>query len=263
MIRMQSVLSALMIVGLLVMTGCGTWFGTAAADALVPVEQEVELGDQIAEELAEELSFSDDEELTGYVVGLGEDLLEVVDRTHEDLEFSFYLVDDDEMVNAFAIPGGGIYIFTGLIKAMDNEAELAAVMGHEIAHVTRRHIAQRLIAIYGVDAVANAALGEDPGLVGQLVRDVAQQGFMLSYSREQERDADRFGVRYQSAAGYDPEGFITFFQKLEGAPTPPTFLSTHPPAGERIDNIRDHIDELESPGTRTEQERFEQMRDRI
>lgn len=243
-------------------TSCATLFGTEAADVLVPIEEEVKLGDEIAAELEEELEFSDDDQLTNYVEMLGETVLAEASYP-EELEFEFHLVDDDEMINAFAIPGGGIYVYTGLLAAMDNEAELTAVLGHEIAHVTRRHIAQRLVAVYGLELVSRIALGEDPGTLAQLVRAIAQQGFMLSYSRSQERDADRWGVRYQAASGYNPDGFITFFEKLDGQPSPPTFLSTHPPPAERIENIQEHIDELDEVPTKLGTDRFEDMKDRI
>ncbi len=262
MLRLQVVMTVLL-VGFLGGTtaGCST-VGTGAADALVPIEEENRLGREIASELEQELEFSDDRQLAGYVELLGREVLaETTER--EGLEFEFHLVDDDEMINAFAIPGGGIYIYTGLIKAMDNEAELTAVLGHEIAHVTRRHIAQRLVAIYGIEVVSQMALGQEAGLLAQLVTAIVQQGFMLSYSREHERDADRWGVRYQAAAGWNPEGFVTFFQKLEDQPSPPTFLSTHPPPAERIENIRRHIDDLDQVPTELGEERFERMRGRI
>ncbi len=261
--RMGAAAIVLMILSMVGVVGCPAWFTSTAADVLVPVEEEVKLGEELATELERELTFSDDRELTTYVRQLGNTVLREVDNKPEGLDFQFHLVDDDEMINAFAIPGGGIYIFTGLIAAMDNEAELVAVIGHEIAHVTRRHIAQRLVAAYGTELIAQAALGEEPGVVGQLVRAVAQQGFMMSYSREQERDADRWGVRYQSDSGYDPNGFITFFEKLAEQPSPPVFLSTHPPPTERIENIQGHIDELDRPGTDLNVQRFEQMRGRI
>lgn len=251
----------LVVTGVGMATSCAT-VGRGAADALVPIEEEVRLGQEMSRELEEELEFSDDGQLTSYVEMLGEEVLAEASYP-EGLEFEFHLVDDDEMINAFAIPGGGIYVYTGLIAAMENEAELTAVLGHEIAHVTRRHIAQRLVTLYGLELVSRMALGEEPGLLGQLVTAVAGQGFMLSYSRDQERDADEWGVRYQAAAGWNPEGFITFFEKLDDQPTPPTFLSTHPAPAERIDNIRDHIDNLDRVPTELGQERFERMQDRI
>ncbi len=262
MIRLQIVMTILLVVaGLGMTTSCAT-LSRGAADVLVPVEEEVRLGREMHRELAQELEFSNDRRLVSYVEELGQEVL--AEATYpRGLEFRFYVVDDPDMINAFAIPGGGIYVFTGLLKVMENEAELTAVLGHEIAHVTRRHIAQRLVAIYGLEVVSQMALGQEPGLLGQLVRAVVGQGFMLSYSRDQERDADRWGVRYQAAAGWNPQGFITFFQKLDGRPSPPTFLSTHPAPADRIRDIRGHIDELDRVPTELGERRFQQMTEGI
>ncbi len=254
--------AALLMTVCLVGVGCAHWFGVAA-DALVPVEQENQLGEEFEEELRQELDFSDDDVLVDYVRGLGEDIVAGVDERPDGIEIEFNLVDDPDMVNAFAIPGGGIYVYTGLLREMENEAELTAVLGHEVAHVTRRHIAQRLVAAFGAEAVTQMALGEEPGIVARLVSAVAQQGFMMTYSRSMERDADRWGVRYQVDAGYNPQGFITFFEKLQAQPSPPVFLSTHPPPEERIENIQGHIDDIGRVPSRLEEERFQEMRDRI
>lgn len=250
----------LLVVGLL---GCAHWFAWAA-DVLVPVEEENRLGEEFEQQLDEELDFHDDPQLVGYVRDRGEEIVDAAaGDVPEGIEVEFHVVDDDEMVNAFAIPGGGVYVFTGLMEAMDNEAEFTAVLAHEVAHVTQRHIARRLVAAYGAELVSRMALGEEPGLVGQLVTAVARQGFLLSYSRTQEREADEFGVHYHVDAGYDPREFISFFEKLQDQPAPPVFLSTHPPPAERIENIRRHIEEISEVPDRTERQRFQRAKDRI
>ncbi len=254
----------MVVVSLLAMSGsgCSTIFGSTAADRLVPVSEENKLGDEMKVELERELDLHDDEELVGYITMLGNSMVREAE-VPEGIEFEFFLVDDDDMVNAFAIPGGGIYVFTGLLLAMDDEAELAGVMGHEVAHVTRRHIAQRLVAIYSTEIISQMAFGEEPGLLRQLVTAVAQQGFMLSYSRSNERDADYWGVRYVVDAGYDPGGLIDFFAKLGEAPQPPAFLSTHPNPAERVQNIQEQIAEFDEVPTERNRSRFESMQQRI
>ncbi len=262
---MNSAMVLLMVVSLFGLVGCPGFWRTLS-DALVPVEEENKLGEEFQEELEEELEFSDDDVLVEYIEDLGREVSDIAEEMGEmpdGIETSFHLVDDDEMVNAFAIPGGGIYVFTGLLKAMDDEAELMGVMGHEVAHVTERHIARRLTAAYGTEMVSAMALGEEPGLVGQLVTAVVQQGFMMSYSRSQEREADETGVRFQIAADYDPQGLISFFETLSEQPSPPTFLSTHPNPEERMENIREQISDISDVPDRRERERFQQMRDRI
>ncbi len=257
---LQSAL-ALLLVGLAAaLSGCAT-FSRAAADTLVPVAEENRLGREVAREIDSQLTFHSNEEVQRYVSDLGRQILRHVDNVPAGINFTFQVVDDPTTINAFAIPGGGIYVYTGLMRAMDNEAELVAVLSHEIAHVTRRHIAQRLVAAYGAQRVSNAALGNDPGLIGTLTATVIGQGFLLRYSRDQERDADEIGFGYMVSANYNPEAFITFFRKLEGGPTPPTLISSHPPPAQRIQYLTQMIRELPQRPTRTEAERFQQIKD--
>ena len=241
--------------------GCATTPGRAAADALVPISDEVAMGRQMADELERELTMHPDPEVQRYVQQLGEQVVRSVPDRPKGLAFRFNVVDDPSQINAFAIPGGGIYVYSGLLRAMENEAELVAVLSHEVAHVTRRHIAQRLVTAYGIDAIAQLALGQNPGLLGQLVGAVAAQGFMLKYSRDHERDADEWGLRYMVRMDYDPHGFVTFFEKLAGdGPQLPEFLLTHPHADDRIDRIEALIDQLPQTPTRDGREAFQAMK---
>src|SRR5690606_20571391 len=150
----------------------------------------------------------------------------------EGIDIAFKVVRDDQQINAFAIPGGNIYVYTGLLRAVDSEAELLAVLSHEVAHVTERHIAEQLAAQYGLETLAAVALGRDAGVLGQLVGAVAGQGFLLTYSRDHEQEADAVGLGYETRAGWDPNGYVTFFEELaelEGSGGwVPSFLQTHP-----------------------------------
>lgn len=252
-------LLAVLAVGL---NSCATVTGFFA-DTLIPVEQENQLGEEFQQQLGQEIDYYRDRELTYYVRDRGAEIVEAAgDDVPEGIEFEFHIVDDDA-INAFAIPGGGIYVNTGLLEAADNEAELMGVLGHEVGHVTERHIARRLVTAYGASAVTQMALGQDPGLLGQLVGSIAQQGAMLTYSRANEREADERGVEYMIDAGYNPEGFISFFEKLDERPSPPAFLSSHPPPGDRADDIRQQIQLRGGVPDRLGTERFQQMRDRL
>lgn len=260
----HSMMCMLLVVSSLLLTGCGTFFGRAAADVLIPVDEEVRLGREVKREIHAGLTFSNDAEVVRYVENLGAQILRHVDNAPRGIEFEFHVVDDAETINAFAIPGGGIYVYTGLMLAMDNEAELVAVLSHEIAHVTRRHIAQRLVAAYGAQAISQAALGQNPGLIGSLASAVIGQGFLLRYSRDQERDADEIGFEYMVSANYNPEAFVTFFRKLERAgPSPPTLISSHPPPSARVEYLTAMIRALPQRPTRLEAERFLQIRSRL
>lgn len=227
------------------LTSCaGTQFGRSAADVLVPVSDENQLGNQMEPQIADELKFSQNQELQSYIKGLGQKIVAQAEERGDvprGIDFEFTVVDAPDTMNAFAIPGGHIYIFSGLLKAAESEAEIMGVLGHEVAHVTKRHVAQQLVAMYGLEAVTAMALGKDAGTLSKLVSNVATQGFMLKHSREAERDADYHGLNYMVWAGYNPRGFVSFFEKLGGAGAPPEFLSTHPNPDDRAAKVRSRI----------------------
>ncbi|MFU8802265.1 MAG: M48 family metallopeptidase [Bradymonadaceae bacterium] len=253
-------MSVLLIGAPLLGTGCPVRPARAAADILLPPREEVMLGNQISQEIEEELTLHPDPNVQDYVSAVGKQIVARVEDRPEAIDFTFRVIDDLTTVNAFAIPGGWIYVYSGLMQAMDSEAELAAVLAHEIAHVTRRHLAQRLVAMYGLDVLTQVALGQDPGMLATIVATIVGQGALLRYSRDQERDADDFGLHYAVNAGYDPRGFLEFFGKLAGRPSPPDFLLTHPSPEARIERLESQIEELEEIPTRREQERFEAIK---
>lgn len=237
----------------------------SVAGVVLPVSQENELGREMEAQLARELVLLDDPKVVGYVRQLGQEIVKAAgDEVPEGIELEFDVVDDDQTINAFAIPGGHIYVYTGLLRAARDEAELMGVLGHEVAHVTRRHIAQQLTAQFGADALLAmvGSAGGLTGLVGQLAGSVASQGFMLKYSRDAERDADHVGLKYEADAGWDPHGMIDFFSMLErqrAGGGVPSFLLTHPEPGERVENARARIAELDSVPRRRNPERYRRM----
>jgi predicted Zn-dependent protease len=211
--------------------------GDVAADALLPVKQENELGKEMSAELEKEVTLHPDDAVQTYIGRLGKKAAKAAAKDVPDgIRFRFRVIQDDDMVNAFAMPGGYIYVYTGLLKKADNEAEVMGVLGHEVGHVTQRHVAKRLIALYGLDAVTKMALGEDPGLLGELISAVVAGGTLLKYSRDQERESDIVGLGYVKGAGYDPNGFITFFEKLKSDDESSLMavFQSHPMPGERI-----------------------------
>jgi beta-barrel assembly-enhancing protease len=242
---------------------------SAVANAVLPVSRERRLGVQMAAELEQGLKLVRDPVVVDYVRGLGELIVDgAAGDIPEGIEFTFYVVDDDTTVNAFAIPGGNIYIFTGLLKLAEDEAELMGVLGHEVAHVTRRHIAQQLTAQYGLQFLTNAIglFGGITGMLGQLAGSVASQGYLLKYSRDHEREADLYGVIYETRAGRDPHGMARFFAKmdaLDAGGNTPTFLLTHPDPEERVENVEEHISELVQVPTETGRERYQQLLQRL
>ena len=165
--------------------------------------------------------------------------------------FHFHLLADPKTVNAFALPGGQIFITEGLLNRLDNEAQLAGVLGHEIGHVINRHSAQQmakgqlgqlLTVAVGVGAGGN----DDRGQKAQLVAAMVNQMTQLKFSRSDESEADHYGLKYMAEAGYDPSAMLDvmkILKKASGGRHPPEFLATHPLPETRLEEIRAELKE--------------------
>jgi predicted Zn-dependent protease len=232
-----------------VMAGCTTMqrqqTERAVAEVLISDEQEFALGLQVHEELKKQnTKFNEDQVVGLYVEGLAKKLLDQANRDRK-LDWMWYVIDDPETINAFATPGGRIYVYTGLLLAADSEAEVIGVLGHEIGHVVARHSARQLVAANGLETVANMALGKDAADVAKLAAGLAGKGAMLAYGRDMELEADQYGARYAAGAGYDPRGLATFFDKLRAkyGDTGPvmTWFSTHPSNSDRVNKLTAYI----------------------
>ncbi|MEM1350666.1 MAG: M48 family metalloprotease, partial [Myxococcota bacterium] len=127
------------------------------------------------------------------------------------------------------------------LLAADNTAEVVGVLGHEVAHVTERHVAERLVTAFGVQTLVNIALGRDPGTLSQLVAGLLSQGYLLKSGRAQETESDRVALDYVMTTQWNPVGLATFFEKLAASPQPPTILSTHPHPADRAKDVRNLI----------------------
>src|SRR5262245_4254840 len=209
---------------------------------LVSESQEIAMGRESDTQVRREYGVADSPALQDYVQTIGKKLVAVSHRPN--LEWHFTVVDSP-VVNAFAIPGGYVYITRGILAYFGNEAELAGVMGHEIAHVTARHTVQQLTRTQlaqiglGVGSVLSPTFGQ--------FGDLADNGLgllFLRFSRDSEREADRLGVEYSSRAAYDPREVSNFFEvlgRLSAAgdrATIPGWLSTHPDPPERVQATR-------------------------
>jgi beta-barrel assembly-enhancing protease len=208
-------------------------------------DKEVALGRQLAAMVDREAKFVDDPVVTEYINRVGQN---VVLHSDAKIPFTIKVIDSDE-VNAFALPGGFFYVNKGLILAADNEAEVAGVMAHEIAHVAARHAmenqAKGMLAEIGLIA-GSIFLG---GLGGALIMNGAQFGALLGFmkfNRDAEREADLLGVQYLWAAGYDPGAMSTMFEKLsaKNKKKPGTFsklFETHPQSADRMEASRELV----------------------
>lgn len=177
-------------------------------------EKEVRQGREAAAEVDRQAKFVDDPIITEYVNRVGQNIV-----LHSDAKvpFTIKVIDSDE-VNAFALPGGFFYVNKGLLLAADNEAELAGVMAHEIAHVAARHAVENQTKASLLEYAAlggSIFLGGIPGLIYQNTAGIGLLGIFMKFSRSAEEEADKLGVQYMYAAGYDPGAMATMFEKLE------------------------------------------------
>ncbi|MBB4602067.1 putative Zn-dependent protease [Hymenobacter luteus] len=153
------------------------------------------------------------------------------------------IIRDDQVQNAFATPGGHIYVYSGLIKYLDNETELAGVLGHEIAHADRRHTSRQLQSQYGISVLLSLLLGENENTLVDVAASLGQ----LKFSRDYETEADSYSVEYLNGTNYYAcDGAAGFFIKAEkeGQAATPEFLSTHPNPGSRIQNIQTKAEQM-------------------
>lgn len=164
--------------------------------------------------------------------------------------WEIYIIRDDNTLNAFCTPGGYIYVYTGLLKFLDSEHELAGVLGHEIAHADRRHSTDQLTKIYGIQMLLDIILGNNQNTI----TNIAASLVTLSFSRSNETEADTYSVRYLCPTDYRADGAAGFFQKLLDSGqsgNTPVFLSTHPDPGNRVQNITDQRIQQGCTGTGT------------
>lgn len=226
-----------------VISGCATTGpGGERSLILIDTPTEVQMGLESDRGIRAEYPVLRDEAINAYVRDIGAQV--AVHSSRKDVEYTFTVLDSD-VVNAFAAPGGFIYITTGLMALAGDEAEVACVLSHEVGHVIGRHSVRSMQSAMGIQMAAQLLLGEDNEAWGQ----VAGMGaglFMMKNSRDHEFQADQFGVKHAVMAGYDPGGMIRFFEKLAamhggGATGVAGWLSTHPDTYERIDRARAEI----------------------
>lgn len=233
---------------------------------LVPLDQEWALGESLAQEVEAQIRLVDDPVVQAYVQRMGD---EIADETElADRPWHFYVVDDPA-VNAFALPGGHVYVHTGLITAADDPAELASVVGHEVAHGAARHGTERMVKAYGLGLLAQLILGEDPGLARQIVAELVGRSAIARFSRTDETEADVLGLRYMAAAGYDPDAMASMFETLLALRQrqPSRFerwLQTHPLTEDRIAAARAGAEGLpDQPLPASDAAAFEAVRQRV
>ena len=221
---------------------------------LVSQQQELQMGDVAYNEVVKGSKVSKNPEYNAAVKRVAERIAGVADRP--DFEWEYTVIDDDKTINAFALPGGKIGVYTGILKVAQTDAGLATVMSHEVGHATARHGGERITAglLSQIGAVGlSAALGGygvNPNITYGIMQAYGlgvHVGGILPFSRTQESEADRIGLIYMARAGYDPRESVLFWQRMAEATKngqrPPEFLSTHPDNGTRIANLKRHMPE--------------------
>jgi predicted Zn-dependent protease len=220
-------------------------------------DQEVALGLQSAPEMAAQFGGEDpDPAAQAMVQRVGAQVVRSSDAHGAPYQFHFTLLRDPETVNAFALPGGPVFITRGLFKRLENEAQLAGVLGHESGHVVGRHAAEHIakneLAQGVVGAVAvGASDDQGHGRSAAMLAAFAAQMAQLKYGRSDELEADRLGVKFMAQAGYDPRAMLRVMQILEESSKggrQPEFMSTHPNPGNRQVQIKAEIEKLYPQG---------------
>ncbi|MCY3774023.1 MAG: M48 family metallopeptidase [Gemmatimonadetes bacterium] len=251
---------------LLTTSGCGSAFQNIN---ILSDADEIALGREFSKEIEREVKLYTDPEVVRYVDELGQILVRHCKRSN--IPYYIKVVDTDE-VNAFALPGGYLYVNRGLISIAGTESELAGVIAHEIGHVAGRHGAKALTRQLGLEIILGMISGRNPTGVQRVASQLAGVGGILSmlhYSRQAEREADALAVVNLREAGYDPGGVTVFFEKLlaindrePGALA--SLFATHPPSRERVENTRKQIAALPVlDGLTADSERFRQIKNML
>lgn len=236
------------------LTACYRAPGTARDQVIFfSEEKELQFGLSAYREVLRQARLSENVEINGLVQRVGQRIAKAANKPEYQWEFA--IIDDDQMINAFALPGGKVAVFTGILKHTKTEAGLATVMGHEVAHALQRHGVERMsrsildqiaqLGALGAAASGHAGGGAIQGLLGAYGVNVS-----LPFNRKQESEADYIGLRLMAQAGYDPREAVPFWERMSGCPKQmigklcfrsqhaiPEFLSTHPSDVTRINQI--------------------------
>jgi predicted Zn-dependent protease len=236
--------------------GCATLGGAN----YVSMEEEWQLGRELEVELARELDIVNDATLRSYVNDVGQRM--VRQTTMANLPWRFHIVSD-EAVNAFNVPGGLVYIHTGLLARAGTAAEFAGALAHEISHGLARHGTRRYSQQQEASLLASILLGGNPGAVAQIATQVAAAGAFANFSRADEREADQMAVELMAATGYNPEGLARLLERLlEQGTGGGGFFATHPNPAERIQNVRGFARQISTTGLRMDESGFSAVRSR-
>lgn len=236
---------------------------------LFSIQDDINLGKKVSQQIESDpktypiLPEQGNQEAYKYIRKITRNILNSGQVKHRDaFKWEVKIIKDDNTLNAFATPGGYIYVYTGLIKYLDSEDQLAGVMGHEIAHADLRHSTRQMTKIYGLQAVLSVATGKaDPGLVEQIALGLIN----LKFSRGHESESDNNSVKYLCSTGYNAAGAAGFFKKIEsgGSGRTPQFLSTHPNPKNRVEKIEKKAEEMGCSGRKTNKSQYTRIKNSL
>jgi len=241
--------------------GCGSIGGTGS----VSLDDEWRLGNQLAAQVEQQSQLVRDPQALAYIRMVGERIHAVTPLANRPFDFE---IINDPSVNAFSIPGGHVYLNTGLIAHADKVDELAAVLAHEISHVVARHALKQVEQAQEISTIGAILLGQNPNVLAQLAAQILAGGAMARFSRADEKQADDMGLDFMTRSGYDPHGMLEFFEKLlamdrGGNSAVSRFFRDHPGTQDRIDDISGRIQRMGRTGGIVDDPDYQVIRRRL
>ena len=264
--RSATVAGAAVGLSLLVFAACASSGVNQGQLNLISLQEEWQLGQQLEADIARKLPLVEDRAALAYVDSIGQRIVRQTEMAQ--LPWEFHIVASKE-VNAFNIPGGHVYVNSGLIESADTVGEFAAVLAHEISHGVSRHGTEQLSRAYGINAIGSVLLGQNPAVYEQILAQVLAQGSMARFSRSAENEADRLGVRFMFDAGYDPRGMVAMFrglleQRRRAPSSVEQFFATHPLTEDRIATVQQEIAQLpQRSGLTTRDPQYAELQSRV
>jgi predicted Zn-dependent protease len=234
---------------------------------LFSIEEDKEFGKKVAAEIESDPKFKlldsvQYQEVYSYIYKIRNEILESGNVKHkENFDWRIRIIQDDSTLNAFCTPGGYIYIYTGILKFLDSEDQLAGVMGHEIAHADLRHSTRQMTEMFGIQLILELIAGDSKS-----VKEITSGLIGLTFSRSHEKEADEQSVNYLCPTKYNAAGGAGFFEKLikkGDSNNPPDFLSTHPDPGNRVDKFNSIKAEKGCTGKETYASEFKRITSKL
>jgi predicted Zn-dependent protease len=221
-------------------------------------DQDLKLGQEMDQEIRKNTKeypiLQGHAEVKEYVMGVGNRVLASPAITKRGIyAYKYEIIRNDSVINAFCTPGGYIYVYTGLLRFVDDEATLAGVLGHEIAHAELRHASKRMTKAYGAQILLSLVLGDNPSQVAEISANLFTGLALLANSRSDEAEADEYSIKYLSNTVYYPGAITHFFEKMRGKNGESNggaferLLSTHPLDQDRIDHVHQLLQQIGNP----------------